>query len=190
MKTLVESLFNKELISKELLDDKDFKKWINRPDTLWYLYRYWSDGTDDEFEDFMPNEWDKYKQTIDAIIDQECMKIYHYSDDDTTNVDLCDIFNTTETYYTFFDSACDEIERQSTDRKGDVYKTWFKGNLPKGSNVTDFIQPIVQYYDDDSTRPGKVAGGIFLVNEDHYDLIVYIFKKNTNKDILKLFNLK
>ena len=55
------------------------------------------------------------------------------------------------------------------------------------SNVTIFMS---QLPDEGSrlTRPGALAGGIFLTNED--TLMVWGFPRTIDKDILKLFNIK
>ena len=189
MKTLVESLFDKDLITNGLLDSKRFRDWINQPDTLWYLYRYWEADETGDFESFMPDYWKEYKPIVDAIIKEDPFVIYSYSPDSIGFDDeLETIFGSEEAFESWIEDATNEIVRQSTQKEGGIYKTWFKGGLPKRSSVAYFISTIGEYYNNDIIKPGRVAGGIFLTDEE--TITVYLFKKNANKDILKLFNLK
>ena len=69
MKSLTESLFDDKLIEKDILDNPGFKKWINRPDTLWYIFYYWETGEDQWLNDFKKQEWQIYKPFVDEVID-------------------------------------------------------------------------------------------------------------------------
>ena len=194
MKTLVESLFDNTLTEKDLLEDPEFKAWINDPETLWYLEAYWQDEMEDPLEDFMPEQWEKYKARVDWILEQIHKKagkmwaIYRITIDAVDYFDeIKDAFGGTEEYYDAFDAAAYEIKHKATEESDGIWKTWFKGSMPKSSNVTSFM---LQLPDEGNlvAKPGALAGGIFLTNEDTF--IVWGFPRGIDKDILKLFNIK
>ena len=194
MKTLTESLFDDKLVEKDLLEDPEFKAWINRPDVLWYLEAYWADDMEDPLEDFFPDEWAKYKTQVDYVLEKINQKsgnmwpLYKIDYGASENFqEIEDAFDYSENYAENFDAAVYEIKHKSTEETDEVWKTWFKGSMPKNSNVTIFMS---QLPDEGSrlTRPGALAGGIFLTNED--TLMVWGFPRTIDKDILKLFNIK
>lgn len=186
MKSLQESLFNNDLISKELFSDPKFKKWINRPDALLCFWQYWNSGWDDPFIDMM-DDWEKYKSLVDAIIAQDCIEMLYYGYM-RQGEDLEDIFGSEEAYESWLEYAIDEIKRKSDDDYANVWRTRFKGSLPKGSSVTEFIITILQYENNRNFGPGKIKGGIFVTDED--SILVIFFKNNTPQEILKLFDIK
>lgn len=195
MKSLTESLFDDKLIEKDVLENPDFKKWINRPDTLWFLYEYWADDMDDPLEDFMPNEWHAYKETVDYILDRINQKtgnmwpMYRISYDAADyNEGLKDSFDSEEEYTDEFNDALYEIQHKSTEEVDGIYKTWFKGSMPKNSNVTYFLKKLP----DEGrimTKPGYLAGGFFLAEGDE-NIMVWGFPRSLDKNILALFNIK
>ena len=198
MKELVESLFDDDLIKKDLLlNNTEFKKWINQPNILWYIYYYWESGEDDWLNDFANEQWKEYKPLVDyilKIIDDEMKKVmgprqytwyminfdmYEYE------TSISDKFEYDEEFYDMMNSANYEILSKSTDENDGITKTWFRGALPKNSNVTELLRrlevPFAKY-------PGRIDGGIFLTNED--TIMVMTFPKGTPKNILKLFDIK
>ena len=195
MKNLVESLFDTDLIEKDLFTDPVFKKWINRPDVLWYIYYYWADDMEDMLKDFMRNEWSKYKDIVDVIlniINDRCKRLnfqswydcsydqYEFSPQDKRY----DQFNEESEFYDEIGFAMDEVKRKSTDEYDGIWKTWFSGSFPKNSEVTYFVEKLYPK----GVKSGLVDGGIFLTNQD--TIIVMTFPKGIDKSILKLFNLK
>lgn len=190
MKTLTESLFDDKLIEKDLFDNPAFKKWINQPDTLWYIYYYWESGEEDWLNDFMREDWQIYKPLVDELLDIITNSMgkkytwyminfdqFDYSDE------VKDKFADEEEFYDMMNDANYEILKKSTDEKDGITKTWFRGPFPKNSNVTDLLQQL----EVDFVKPGVVNGGILLTNED--TIMVLAFPKRTPKNILKLFNL-
>ena len=194
MKSLTESLFDDNLIEKDVLENPDFKKWINRPDTLWYLQAYWADEMEEPLQDFMGEEWSKYKDVVDWILDKINQKsgnmwpMYKIMYDAVDYFEeIKDAFGTEDEYYDEFQDCVYEIKHKATEEFDGIWKTWFKGSMPKNSNVTSFMQ---QLPDEGRwcVKPGALAGGIFLTNED--TLIVWSFPRGLDKNILKLFNIK
>ena len=195
MKSLKESLFDSNLIEKNLLDNVEFKEWINRPDVLWFLYAYWADDMEDPLEDFMPNEWKEYKGRVDYILDKINQKsgnmwpMYKIGYDAADFFEeVADAFGTAEEFMNEFDDVAYGIKHKSTVEVDGIWKTWFKGSMPKNSNVTQFISKLP---DEGSwlAKPGALAGGIFLAN-DNDAIMVWGFPRGLDKDILKLFNIK
>ncbi len=197
MKTLIESLFDNDLIEKDPLDNPEFKKWINRPDILWYIYYYWESGEDDWLKDFVPKKWELYKPLVDLVLDiiNASMKkvmgpkdytwemisfdMYYYRNE------IPDLFNNVEeVFLDMMNAANYEILKKSAEEKDGISKSWFRGPFPKNSNVTTLLQQLEL----PMVKPGKVDGGIFLTNED--TTIILAFPKGTPKNILKLFNIK
>ena len=195
MKSLSESLFDKDLAIKDPLDNQDFKAWLNQPNTLWYIYYYWETDEEDWLNDFMREEWEMYKPLVDRVLDiiNTSMKkvmgsrvytwgminfdMYYYQNE------ISDLFNDEEEFGDMMNDANYEILRKETDEKDGIAKTWFRGPFPKNSNVT----ALLQHLELPMVKPGKVDGGIFLTNED--TIMILAFPKGTPKNILKLFNL-
>ena len=190
MKTLIESLFDDKLIEKDLFDNPVFKKWINRPDTLWYIYYYWESDEEDWLNDFMREDWQIYKPLVDELLDiigDSMGKKYTWYminfDQFDYSDEVKDKFADEEEFYDMMNDANYEILKKSTDEKDGITKTWFRGSFPKNSNVTTLLQQL----EVDFVKPGVVNGGILLTNED--TIMVLAFPKRTPKNILKLFNL-
>lgn len=192
----MESLFSGDLVEKDIFSDPEFKKWINRPDIIWWLYMYWADGEDQAIGDFNPNEWSKYKPLIDVVLDSLTDSMhktlgkhgwswfwinYDQFDFDT---DISDKFESQADFDSALNDVIYEIKHNRTDYYDGISKTWFKGGIPKNSTVKYFFD----YFDYPFTKPGKLDGGIMLTNEDTFMFLG--FPKGTNKDILKLFNIK
>lgn len=195
MKSLIESLFDKDLATKDPLDNQDFKAWLNQPNTLWYIYYYWETDEEDWLNDFMREEWEMYKPLVDLVLDiiNASMKkvmgsrvytwgminfdMYYYQNE------ISDLFNDEEEFGDMMNDANYEILRKETDEKDGIAKTWFRGPFPKNSNVTTLLQ----HLELPMVKSGKVNGGIFLTNED--TIMILAFPKGTPKNILKLFNL-
>lgn len=191
MKTLIESLFDNNLIEKDIFDNPAFKQWINQPDTLWYIYYYWESGEEDWLNDFMREDWQVYKPLVDELLDiitDSMSKKYTWYminfDQFDYSDEVKDKFADEEEFYDMMNDANYEILKKSTDEKDGITKTWFRGSFPKNSNVTGLLQQL----EVDFIKPGVVDGGIFLTNED--TIIVLAFPKRTPKNILKLFNIK
>lgn len=196
MKTLKESLFDRDLVTKDPLDNPKFKKWINRPDILWWLYFYWEEGVEDGLSDFSPNEWKMYKPLVDGlieIIDDQMHKAIgpkkwswialgaeEYYIGGTSALS----FESEDEYEGAFTAAMSEIYSKSTQQYDGVSKTWFKGPMPKNSSVTYFLEACGVPF----AEPGKVDGGIFLTNGDF--IVVMAFPKGLSKNILKVFDIK
>lgn len=186
MMTLQESLFDGYLIKKDILNDTGFKKWINQPNTLWYIYYYWESGEEDWLSDFMRDDWKIYKPMVDWLLDElkDCIwrminfDMYDYEDS------IKDKFASEDEFWDMMGDAIDEILKKSTDKKDGIAKTWFRGGFPKNSNVTALLQQLEFKF----ANPGYVSGGILLTNED--TIIVMAFPKGTPQNILKLFNIK
>lgn len=195
MKTLKESLFDKDLSEKNFLDNPEFKKWINRPDILWYLYEYWADGMEDPLEDFSPNEWNMYKDIVDYILNKINQKsgnmwpMYKISYDAAEYFDeLKEVFGGEDEFMDEFDAAANEIKHKQTQEYDGVWKSWFKGAMPKNSDITGFVSKLP----DEGSRlakPGALAGGILLTN-DGDTIMIWGFPRGLDKDILNLFNIK
>lgn len=191
MKTLIESLFDDKLIEKDIFDNPAFKQWINRPDTLWYIYYYWSSGEEDWLNDFMREDWMLYKPLVDElleIITNSMGKTYTWYminfDQFDYSDDVKDKFESEDEFYDMMNAANYEILRKATNEEDGITKTWFRGPFAKNSSVTEFLQRLEL----PMTKPGKVDGGIFLTNED--TIVILAFPKGTPKNILKLFNIK
>lgn len=196
MKTLVESLFDKDLATKDPLNNPSFKKWINQPNTLWYIYYYWETEEEDWLNDFMREEWEMYKPLVDKILDiiNASMKKVMGSRDYTWEMinfdqfvyfdEIKDKFADEDEFYDMMNDANYEILKKSTDEKDGISKTWFRGPFPKNSNVTSLLQ----HFELPMVKPGKVDGGIFLTNED--TIMILAFPKGTPKNILNLFDIR
>ena len=192
MKSLQESLFSNDLISKDLFNDPTFKKWINRPDILWYIYYYWEDEMEDMLDDFFHDEWKKYKPTVDLIlklINDKCDSlgvVWGYScslDQYDMFPEQHDMFNNEEEFEELLGDAIHEVQHKSTQEHDGIWKTWFRGAFPKNSAVKAFIDTDYSNF----IKPGKTDGGIFLTNQD--GLIILAFPKGIDKSILKLFDI-
>lgn len=193
MKSLKESLFDPGLVEKDPWEDEGFKRWINREDVLWYIYFYWEDDMEDPLQDFCREEWTKYKPIVDTLLDiinKQMKKVgcftwgaicYDWVDMDP---DRYNMFNSEEETSEYLNAACDEIISKSKGDFDGIWKTGFKGSMPKNSNVTELFQFINCGF----TKPGKVDGGIFLSNQD--TIIAICFPKGLNKKILNIFNIK
>jgi hypothetical protein len=190
MKTLSESLFDNNLVEKDILENPEFKKWINQPNTLWYIYYYWECGEEDWLNDFMKEDWRVYKPLVDElleIITNSMGKVYtwyminldqfYYSDE------VKDKFADEAEFYDMMNDANSIIIHSRSETKDGISKSGFRGPLPKNSSVTALLQQLEEKF----TKPGLVDGGFFLTNED--TIIVLAFPKRTPKNILKLFNL-
>ena len=193
MRSLNESLFDVNIIEKSLFDDETFKKWINQPNILWYIYYYWESDEDDWLDDFNNNEWKKYKPLVDEILKILTDKMgsgngnytwylinFDAYDYDT---DVSDKFTDYEEFEDMMNDANYEILKKSTEEKDGISKSWFKGPLPKSSNITALFHQLECPF----VRPGKIDSGIFLTNDD--TIIFLGFPKGLNKNILKIFNL-
>ena len=203
MKTLQESLFDQDLEKRDLIDmlfnDSGFKKWINQPNTLWYIYYYWETDEEDWLEDFMTGEWEKYKPMVDILLDiiTKSMKRAYGSNKFSWLIFMDDYaygyghsmenaFNDEEEYLAAMDNVMYEIRHKSTGDTDGIYKTWFKGGIPKNSTIYYFFEA----FDKNvflCTQPGKLAGGIMLTNSD--TVIFLGFPKSIDKRVLNLFNI-
>ena len=191
MKTLIESLFDSNLIEKDIFDNPAFKQWINQPNTLWYIYYYWESGEDDWLNDFMGEDWQVYKPLVDElleIITNSMGKTYTWYminfDQFDYSDEVKDKFADEDEFYDILNDANYEILKKSTSEKDGITKSWFRGPFPKNSNVTELLN----HLELPMVKPGKVDGGIFLTNED--TIMILAFPKGTPKNILKLFNIK
>lgn len=191
MKSLTESLFDDKLIEKDILDNPGFKQWINRPDTLWYIYYYWESGEEDWLDTFMKKDWRVYKPLIDElleIITNSMNKTYTWYminfDQFNHSDEVRDKFADEDEFCDMMNDANYEILKKATGEEDGITKTYFRGPFPKNSNVTALLQQLELKF----MKPGLVDGGILLTNED--TIIILAFPKGTPKNILKLFNLK
>ena len=195
MKSLIESLFDDKLVEKDFFDNPKFKRWINQPNTLWYIFYYWESGEEDWLNDFMSDEWETYKPLVDELLDilNELMQkvmgkntytwyMINYDQFDYSD-EVKDKFADEDEFLDMMNDANYEILKKATDEKDGITKTWFRGPLPKNSSVTALLQQLEEKF----AKPGKVDGGILLTNED--TIMVLAFPKDTPKNILKLFNL-
>lgn len=195
MRSLKESLFDVDIIEKSLFGDEAFKKWINQPNILWYIYYYWEYGATDWLDDFVNGDWKKYKPLVDnilQILDEVNKKVLgpkKYSwqlinfesieyDDDVSRA-----FSEYEEFENYMDSANYEIVKHSIEEKDGIYKMVFKRGLPNNSNVAALFQKIEAPF----IKPGKLDGVILLTNND--TIMILGFPKGTPKEILKLFNI-
>ncbi len=195
MKPLIESLFDDKLVEKDLFDNPEFKHWLNQPNTLWYIFYYWESGEEDWLNDFMNDEWETYRPFVDELLKiinsaaERVMGKKKYTWD-MINFDMYEdndsIQNCFPDYNAFEDSMNDaiyEIVHKASEVKDGISKVWFKGDLPKNSNVTILLQelnlPIAS--------PNKLNGGIFLTNED--TIMILGFPRGLDKKILNLFNI-
>ena len=199
MKTLIESLFDNKLIEKDLFDNPSFKQWINQPNTLWYIFYYWESGEDDWLRDFMNDEWEMYRPFVNEllkIIDSASERVFgkkKYSWDminfDTyeDNDSIQDCFPNYDAFEDSMNDAIWEIVNKNiknSEVKDGIIKVWFKGDLPKNSNVTVLLQELNLPL----ATPNKLSGGIFLTNED--TIMILSFPRGLDKNILALFNIK
>lgn len=196
MKTLTESLFSDDIIEKDLFADSGFKKWINRPDIIWWLYMYWADGEEQALGDFYPDEWSKYKPLVDVVmglLNDAMHKAYGKHgwswfwinfDQYDFDPEISDKFKDQSDFESSLGDLMYEIKHNKTDYNDGIWKTWFKGGIPKNSVAKYFFD----YFDFPFTKPGKLDGGIMLTNDDAF--MILGFPKGTNKDVLKLFNIK
>lgn len=197
MKSLIESLFDTNLVEKSVFDNTEFKKWINQPNILWHIYYYWESGEEDWLDDFAIDGWAVYKPLVDKlldIIDKFSKKImgrnkytwYMINFDSFDNDDdIRDIFTDDgqEEFETLMNDANYEIIKKSSEEHDGIWKTKFKGPLPKHSDVTDLLKELELPF----TEPGKIDGGIFLTNEDN--IMILGFPKGIPGDVLKLFDI-
>ena len=193
-KKIKESLFDDDLVTKEPWEDEGFKKWINRPDVLWYLYEYWANDFDEPLNDFMSKEWELYKPIVDVILDEINQKtknmwpMYKISYESAEFFpEIADCFANEEEFLDLIDAAMYEVKHKSVLEYDGVWKTWFKGTMPKRSNVTQFLSMLPEE-GSWMTKPGVLAGGIFLTNED--SLLVWSFPRGLDKKILSIFGIK
>ncbi len=197
MKSLTESLFDKDLIEKDIFDNSEFKKWINRPDILWFIYHYWESGEEDWLNDYMRDDWQIYKPLVDElleIITNSMNKTYTWYminfDQFDYSDEIKDKFADNGEFYDMMNDAIYEICKKATAKRDGISKTWFRGPLPKNSNVTALLQQLELPL----AKPGKLSGGIFLTNGDTYPcgdtIIVIAFPRGIDKSILKLFDIK
>ena len=198
MKTLQESLFDKDLSTRALFDDKEFKNWINRPDILWLIWQYWDLGDDEWLTDYMAEEWIRYKPNVDYILDEinnTCKKMAskNYWSWFAVSSDFSNEFyrngfeydDDEELFYDDYEAADSEILHKTTSEKDGIYVTWFKGGLPKNSAIAELFS----HYDLNIFKPGRLAGAKVLTNGGEW--IVFMgFPKGINQSILKLFNIK
>ena len=192
---MTESLFDKDLVEKDLFDNPGFKRWINQPNTLWYIYYYWESGEDDWLNDFMKEDWLIYKPFVNMLLSilnksmNQPMVKYQYTwyminfDQFYYSDEVKDKFTDEDEFENMMNDAIREILKKSTDEKDGITKTWFRGSFPKNSNITALFQQLEL----PMVKSGKVDGCIFLTNED--TIIVLAFPKGTPKNILKLFNI-
>lgn len=191
MKSLKESLFDKDLVTRDLFDNQDFKAWLNQPNILWYIYYYWESGEDDWLDDFVSEDWRAYKPLVDElleIITNSMGKTYTWYMINFDQFDYSDgvkdKFADEEEFWDMMNDANYEILKKSTDEKDGITKTWFRGPFPKNSRLTALLQQLEL----PMVKPGKVDSGIFLTNED--TIMILAFPKGTPKNILNSFNLK
>jgi len=186
----MESLFDKDLITKDPLDDPAFKKWINQPNTLWYIFYYWESAEEDWLDDFVKGEWKVYKPYVDIVlrtITKSMGNVYTWYminfDQFDYSDEVKDKFADEAEFYDIMNDAIYEIVRKNSEEKDGISKSWFRGPFPKNSNVTSLLNQLEL----PMMKPGKVDSGIFLTNED--TIMILAFPKGTPKNILKLFNL-
>lgn len=190
MKTLIESLFDDKLVEKDLFDNPEFKRWLNQPNTLWYIYYYWESGEEDWLRDFMKDDWSIYKPLVDElleIITNSMGKTYTWYminfDQFDYSDEVKDKFADEDEFSEMMNDANYEILKKSTDEKDGITKTWFRGPFPKNSNVYVLLQQL----EVDFIKPGNINGGIFLTNED--TIMILGFPRGLDKKILNLFNI-
>ena len=197
MKTLQESLFDKDLSSRDPFDDKDFKQWINRPDVLWLIWQYWDLDDEDWLEAHMAEEWSRYKANVDYILEEinrACKKLaskdywswfaVSCDFDIEAGRNSCDYIDN-DIFFDDYDAANYEIMHKSTAENDGIYMTWFKGGLPKNSALAELFS----HYDFNIFKPGRLAGAKVLSNGG--DFIIFMgFPKGINQSILKLFDIK
>ncbi len=191
MKSLIESLFDDKLVEKDLFDNPGFKRWINQPNTLWYIFYYWESGEEDWLNDFMKYDWQVYKPLVDEllkIITDSMGKVYtwymiNYDQFDYSD-EVKDKFADEGEFYDMMNDAYSAIVYNRSETKDGISKSGFRGPLPKNSSVTALLQQLEEKF----TKPGLVNGGFFLVNEED-TIVILAFPKRTPKNILKLFNL-
>ena len=194
MKTLVESLFDRNTAIKDIIfDNNGFKRWINRPDILWLIYYYWADEFDDPLDDFYHDEWVLYKPYVDYIIsrlNKSMMNVFQKGgmcwyktnfDQYDFDFELRDLFLDRDEFESSLSEAIYEIHHKSTVEEDGVWMTWFRGGLPKGSSVKGFFDHFGNKF------VGKLDGGLLLTNDD--EMILLGFPKGTDKKILKLFGI-
>ena len=196
MKTLVESLFDRDLIKRGPFDDPEFKEWINQPDVLWYLYYYWEGGEEGTFHDFFSKEWTQYKPLVDSLLNiwnDATNKVFGRTgwswwwingDQYENNLELQDIFQSERDFEDCLWDVTYEIHHRSTQEEDGIWKVQFKGGFPKNSNITAFVQQLNL----PMTKPGKLEGVICLTNDD--TVIILGFPRGINKKILNLFDIK
>ena len=197
MKSLIESLFDDKLIEKDLFDNPEFKRWLNQPNTLWYIYYYWENGEEDWLHDFMRDEWKTYKPLVDEVLKILTKKMESGNGNFTWysinfdaydyDTDVSDKFTDYEEFADMMNDANWEIVNKNiknSEEKDGIIKMQFKGALPKNSNVTALLQELELPL----AAPNKLNGGIFLTNED--TIIVLGFPRGIDKKILELFNVK
>ena len=194
MRSLKESLFDADLVEKDPWEDDGFKRWINREDVLWYIYFYWEDDMEDPLQDFYGKEWTKYKPIVDTLLDiitKQMKKVgcwtwgaicYDYIVHDLA--DRYSMFDNMDEAEDYIVNAYEEIVNKSKGDFDGIWKVWFKGPMPKNSNVTE----IFDFTEHKFTKPGKVDSGIFLTNQD--TVIAMCFPKGLDKKILNVFNIK
>ena len=190
MKSLIESLFDDKLVEKDLFDNPEFKSWLNRPNTLWYIFYYWESGEEDWLRDFMKDEWNAYRPLVDEllkIITDSMGKVYTWYminfDQFDYSVEAKDKFADEDEFKDMMNNAISAIIYNRFETKDGITKSGFRGPLPKNNSVTALLQQLEL----PMVKPGKVDGGFFLTNED--TIMVLAFPKRTPKNILKLFNL-
>jgi len=190
MKSLTESLFDDKLIEKDLFDNPGFKRWINQPNTLWYIFYYWESGEEDWLNDFMKYDWSIYKPLVDELLEMitnSMGKVYTWY---MINFDLYEDDPSIQDYFPSYDAFEDtmndaiwEIVNWHVEVKDGISKRLFKGQLPKNRNITYLLQTLNLPF----VAPNKLDGGIFLTNED--TIMILGFPHGLDKKILKLFNI-
>ena len=185
MKTLVESLFDDDLTSRDLFDDPKFKEWINTPDILMEVYFYWT-GDTDPILDYHKYEWKTldYKSLADIIYNmikpryEEIPGGYIFYRDYEDKLRRC--FRNEYDFNKDFIAAYNEVRRNATAENNKIWKMQFKGDLPKNSDVAYLFNKAKFDFE-------GLDGGVVLV--DSSQIIVIGFPKGTNKLILKLFDI-
>ena len=186
MKGLKESLFDTDIITRDLLDDQGLKKFLGDPFILWYVFQYWDMGEDEYISEQYKDQWEEYKPIIDYML-SEIDKINKTKSSWFIFTEYMDWRNNDddEGYSGELYTTIANVQRMAN-RGGEHNKgTWSyrdKGEYIPNSQIRFFIE-------DYANRRWNLNWSGYILLTEGDSLMVMGFPKGINKKILKVFGI-
>ena len=182
MKSLKESLFDADLVTKDPLDDPGLEEFLGSPVILWYIFQYWDMmGEDEILSEYHKEEWSKYKPIIDYVI-KEMDKINRDHPSWFMFTEWSDEHNDDDVYAGELYTAVANLQHMCHEKEKGTYVIRNKGDYIPNSQIRYFIE-------DYAAREWNLDWSGYILLTEGDSLMVFGFPKKINKKILKIFGI-